>query len=59
MAGDFNVWQIVLLSVIFLADIVVFIGLCREELRNWRAERARRPASREPVVHAGQQAGAH
>lgn len=59
MTGDFAVWQIVLLSAVFLADIVVFTGLCRDELRTWYAERARRPASREPVVHAGQEAGAH
>ncbi len=59
MTGDFAVWQVVLLSAVFLADIVVFIGLCREELRSWHAEHARRPASRKPVVHAGQQAGAH
>lgn len=59
MAGDYSVWRMVLLSVIYLADLVVFIGLCREELRSWHAERARRPASRKPMVRAGQQARAH
>lgn len=29
-------WRIVLLSVVFLTDLVVFMRLCRAELRDWR-----------------------
>ena len=31
-------WRVALMSVVFLADVVVFIGLCRDELREWRAQ---------------------
>jgi hypothetical protein len=40
------VWRVALLSVVFLTDIVVFIGLCREEIRDWRARRSVRPSLR-------------
>ena len=36
------VWRVALLSVVFLTDLVVFIGLCREELRDWRHRRSAR-----------------
>jgi hypothetical protein len=32
-------WQVALLGVVFAIDLVVFIGLVREELRDWRATR--------------------
>ena len=31
-------WRIVVLAVVFGADLVVFIGLLRDELRDWRAD---------------------
>ena len=31
------VWRVALLSVVFVTDLVVFIALCREELRDWHA----------------------
>jgi hypothetical protein len=40
------VWRVALLSVVFLTDIIVFIGLCREEIRDWRGRRSARPALR-------------
>jgi hypothetical protein len=40
------VWRVVLLSVVFLTDLVVFIGLCREELRDWRGRRSATLAAR-------------
>ncbi len=36
------VWRVALLGVVFAADLVVFIGLCREELRDWGARRSLR-----------------
>jgi hypothetical protein len=38
-------WRVAFLSVVFLTDVVVFIRLCREELRDWRAQRSARPSS--------------
>jgi hypothetical protein len=35
-------WRVALLGVVFAADLVVFIGLCREELRGWRTRRPSR-----------------
>jgi membrane fusion protein, multidrug efflux system len=32
--GDLQVWQAILLAVIYLADVVVFVGLCRGEFRD-------------------------
>jgi hypothetical protein len=40
------VWRVALLSVVFLTDLIVFIGLCREELRDWRSRRNAAPAPR-------------
>jgi hypothetical protein len=40
------VWRVALLSVVFLTDIIVFIGLCREEIGDWRGRRSARPALR-------------
>jgi hypothetical protein len=37
------VWRALLLSVVFLADVVVFFDLAKEE---WRDLRAQRPASK-------------
>jgi hypothetical protein len=31
------IWRVALLGVVFAADLVVFIGLCRDELRDGRA----------------------
>lgn len=39
-------WRIELLSAVFVTDLVVFIGLCREELREWRVHRSARGARR-------------
>ncbi len=40
------VWRVALLSVVFLTDIIVFIGLCREEIRDWRGRRSVRLSPR-------------
>jgi hypothetical protein len=40
------VWRVALLSVVFLTDLIVFIGLCREELRDWRRRRNATPTAR-------------
>jgi hypothetical protein len=46
------VWRALLLSVVFLADVVVFFDLAKEE---WRDLRGQRPASkpRSPVTTRG------
>jgi hypothetical protein len=31
------VWRATLLGAVFVTDLVVFIDLCRQELRDWRA----------------------
>lgn len=41
------IWRVALLGVVFAADLVVFIGLCRDELRDGRARR--RPRDRKPI----------
>jgi hypothetical protein len=41
------IWRAVLLGVVFAADVVVFIGLCRDELRDWRMRR--QPRDKEPM----------
>jgi hypothetical protein len=33
------IWRVALLGVVFAADLVVFLGLCRDELRDWRVRR--------------------
>jgi hypothetical protein len=33
------IWRVALLGVVFAADLVVLIGLCRDELRDWRIRR--------------------
>ena len=40
------VWRVALLSVVFLTDIIVFIGLCRDEIRDWRGRRSVRLSPR-------------
>jgi hypothetical protein len=35
-------WRVALLSVVFLTDVMVFMRLCRDELRDWRAHRGDR-----------------
>jgi hypothetical protein len=32
-------WRIALLGAVFAADLMVFISLCREELREWHLSR--------------------
>ena len=32
-------WRIALLSAVLAADLLMFISLCREELRDWRVSR--------------------
>jgi hypothetical protein len=44
MSSDLE-WRVALLSAVFLTDLVVFIRLCREELRDWRAHRSATPSS--------------
>jgi len=39
MSSDLE-WRIALLTTVFLTDLIVFVGLCRQELREWRAERS-------------------
>jgi hypothetical protein len=41
------IWRVALLGVVFGADLVVFIGLCRDELRDGRARRP--PRATEPI----------
>ena len=36
MAGDQSLWRLVLVCTVYLIDLAVFVGLCREELREWR-----------------------
>jgi hypothetical protein len=36
------IWRAALLGVVFAADVLVFIGLCRDELRDWRIRRQAR-----------------
>jgi hypothetical protein len=41
-----ELWQPALLSAVYLIDLVVFVALCRNELRDWRrAERQAKPAA--------------
>jgi hypothetical protein len=44
--GDLPVWQTILLAAIYLADLVVFVGLCREELRDGGRARSPLPSRR-------------
>jgi hypothetical protein len=39
MSSDLE-WRVALLSIVFLIDLVVFAGLCRQELRDWRVQRS-------------------
>jgi hypothetical protein len=39
-------WRVALLSVVFVTDLIVFIGLCREELRDWRGRHGARLSGR-------------
>jgi hypothetical protein len=39
------IWRVALLGVVFAADVVVFIGLCREELHDWRVRRQPRDSN--------------
>jgi hypothetical protein len=41
MSPDLD-WRFALLSVVFLTDAIVFARLCREELRDWQAQRSAR-----------------
>jgi hypothetical protein len=41
------IWRAALLGVVFAADVLVFIGLCRDELRDWRIRR--QPSDSEPM----------
>jgi hypothetical protein len=34
------IWRVALLSAVFVSDLVVFIGLVREEVRDWRVNRS-------------------
>jgi hypothetical protein len=36
-------WRLASLSVVFLTDAIVFARLCREELRDWQAQRGASP----------------
>jgi len=36
-------WRIAMLSAVFVTDLVVFVGLCREELRDWHRARVNAP----------------
>ncbi|HZB91623.1 MAG TPA: hypothetical protein VE397_09290 [Stellaceae bacterium] len=58
------VWRVALLTVVFVTDIVVFVGLCREELRDWRAGRnaartARASGRRLAAIAVHSSVGAH
>jgi len=41
MSSDWE-WRVALLSAVFLTDLVVFMRLCHDELRDWRAHRGDR-----------------
>ncbi|HUC64744.1 MAG TPA: hypothetical protein VMA53_04900 [Stellaceae bacterium] len=41
------IWRVALLGIVFAADLVVFISLCRDELRGWRARR--QPRDTKPI----------
>lgn len=45
------VWRVALLTVVFVTDIVVFVGLCREELNGWRVGRNTARAERSSGRH--------
>jgi hypothetical protein len=36
------VWRVLLLSIVFLADAIVFADLAKDELQNWRTKRLTR-----------------
>ncbi|HWI28881.1 MAG TPA: hypothetical protein VN668_18030 [Stellaceae bacterium] len=42
MSADLG-WRIAMLGAVFLIDLVVFMGLCREELRDWHRARDNAP----------------
>jgi hypothetical protein len=48
MLGNSLVWELVVLSAVYLIDVVVFAGLCRDEIRAWRKGRSERALSRLP-----------
>lgn len=41
MAGDQSLWQLALLSAVYSLDLVVFVGLCRNEFRDGRRDHRR------------------
>ena len=42
MSADLLIWRVALIGAVFAIDLVVFIALCREELRDCRASRGTR-----------------
>jgi hypothetical protein len=46
MMGDLPVWQTILLAAVYLADLVIFVGLCRTELRHGGYARSPLPSRR-------------
>jgi hypothetical protein len=49
------VWRVLLLSVVFLADAIVFVDLAKDELRDWRAQRLARERHHVPTSKLGPQ----
>jgi len=39
MAGDQSLWRLVLVCTVYLIDLTVFVGLCRDEFRGRRRSR--------------------
>jgi hypothetical protein len=43
------VWRVLLLSVVFLADAIVFVDLAKGELQDWRMQRLAREKRHVPA----------
>ena len=39
MTNELPVWQLILLAVVYLTDLVLIARLCRDEVRDWGNER--------------------
>ena len=51
MTNELPVWQLILLAVVYLTDLVLIARLCRDEVRDWGNERIGRHVSVEWVKH--------
>jgi hypothetical protein len=47
---DFGIWQVLLLTAVFVADAIVFAELAKDEVRDWRAQRLAREQRHVPAA---------